>query len=346
MFSLKRLVKKDNSNENSSGKDPKAKLTFAPKQKGQLAVPSKALAKKAAKKKEEAGVSSLYVFSYRLLGNKIKFMYPRLRAIERRLELAMMPIPYEAYLSAMVLLSLIGGAAGLAVGIVITLMVKIQPAEFATLLPFIAGSAGSQVTFMMMYMYPKLNANTRKRMLGEELPYFMGYMATLASSGLTMEGIFRTIAGEVSKEEIVKDAKYITRNIEIFGMDVLTAVQDLVRRSTSKSYTELLEGLIATIQTGGDLKEYFQATAKVQLEEKKLLLRKITSSLGIVAEMYTVMLIVFPLLAVIMLSIMAIMTPNLGGMNLMMLLSLLTYAFVPVIGIMMLLMMDAMVPKR
>jgi len=82
------------------------------------------------------------------------------------------------------------------------------------------------------------------------------------------------------------------------------------------------------------------------LQEKKLMLQKATASLGIVAEMYTILMIVFPLLSAIMLSIMAIMTPNLGGFSLTTLMKGLAYVMVPVFGTMMLFMIDSMTPKR
>jgi flagellar protein FlaJ len=171
-------------------------------------------------------------------------------------------------------------------------------------------------------------------------------MATLATSGLSLEGIFKAIANEETEEEIVRDAKFITRNIDVMGMDLVTAINDLVKRTPSGPYSELLEGAIITVQSGGNLKEYFIATGKVQLEEKKMALRKSTESLGIMAELYTILLIVFPLLAIIMLSIMAIMSPSLAGFDLMTLMNLMTYVMVPFFGFILLFMMDSMVPKR
>jgi flagellar protein FlaJ len=64
------------------------------------------------------------------------------------------------------------------------------------------------------------------------------------------------------------------------------------------------------------------------------------------AELYTILLIVFPLLAIIMLSIMAIMSPSLAGFDLMTLMNLMTYVMVPFFGFILLFMMDSMVPKR
>ncbi len=43
---------------------------------------------------------------------------------------------------------------------------------------------------------------------------------------------------------------------------------------------------------------------------------------------------------------MAIMTPKLAGFSLITLMQLLTYAFVPFLGVMMLVLIDSMVPKR
>ena len=47
-----------------------------------------------------------------------------------------------------------------------------------------------------------------------------------------------------------------------------------------------------------------------------------------------------------MLSIMAIMSPNLGGFDLVTLMNMLTYIMVPLFGIVLLIMMNSMVPKR
>lgn len=302
----------------------------------------------AKKKKSEAKetASSIHILSYRLLNNRVQFLYPRLHKLERALKQSRIPIPYEVYVCSMVFFSLIAGVIGMSVGIVISIIVNIQPAAFAFLLPIIAGAGMMQITFYILQVMPNINIKNRASKLIDELPHFIGYMATLATSGLSLEGIFKAIANEDSEEEIVKDAKFITRNIEVMGMDLVTAINDLIKRTPNGPYAELLEGAIITVQSGGDLKEYFIATGKVQLEEKKMALKKSTDSLGVMAEMYTILLIVFPLLAVIMLSIMAIMSPSLAGFDLMTLMNLMTYVMVPFFGFLLLFMMDSMVPKR
>jgi flagellar protein FlaJ len=290
--------------------------------------------------------SSLRILSYRLLNNHVQFLYPRLGGVEKSLKQAMIPIPFEVYVCSIVFFSIIAGVIGLGIGIVVSLVVEIQPAAFAFLLPIIAGAGMAQMTFFILQTMPKINIKNRQSRLIDELPHFLGYMATLATSGLSLEGIFKAIADEDSNEEIVKDAKFITRNIEVMGMDLVTAMTDLIKRTPAGPYAELLEGSIITVQSGGDLKEYFIATGKVQLEEKKMSMRKSVDSLAVMAEMYTILLIVFPLLAIIILSVMAIMAPTLAGFDLMTLMNMLTYVLVPFFGFLMLFMMDSMVPKK
>ncbi len=300
----------------------------------------------ATKQKQEESVGVIHVYSYKLLNDHIKFLYPKLRTMEKSIKQAMMPIPFEVYVSSMVFFSLIAGICGMIIGLIATQFINIQPAIVGYLLPPITGMALMVMTFGILQIIPPVRVKNRSTKLLEEIPHFIGYMSTLATSGLSLEEIFKSIAKEETDEDIVKDARFITRNIEILGMDLITAVKDLINRTPSGPYSELLEGAIITSQSGGDLKEYFNATAKVQLEEKKMLLQKTTESLGSVAEIYTILLIVFPLLAVIMLSIMGIMSPSLGGFDLLTLMNILTFAVVPLSGILMLVMMDTMVPKR
>ena len=297
-------------------------------------------------KQQEESVGVIHVYSYKLLNDHIKFLYPKLGTLEKSIKQAMMPIPFEVYVSSMVFFSLIAGICGAIIGIIASQFINIQPAIIGYLLPLVAGMSLMAMTFGLLQIIPPVRVKNRSTKLLEEIPHFIGYMSTLATSGLSLEEIFKSIAKEETDEDIVSDARFITRNIEILGMDLVTAVKDLINRTPPGPYSELLEGAIITSESGGDLKEYFNATAKVQLEEKKMLLQKTTESLGSVAEIYTILLIVFPLLAVIMLSIMGIMSPSLGGLDLLTLMNVLTFAVVPLSGILMLVMMDTMVPKR
>ena len=289
--------------------------------------------------------SRFQVFSYRILNRYLHFLYPRLPKLRGNIRQAMMSVPFEVFVASMVSTSFIAGVCGLVGMIVASLVLNFEPLSTAVLC-VVSGIGLAVITFFAMQAIPIINAKTRASKLNEEIPHYIGYMATLCASGLSLEGVFKSIAAENSNEEIVKDAKFVTRNIETLGMDVITAVNDLIKRAPKGAYSEMLDGAIITFKAGGNLREYFLAAAKVHLEEKKLSVKRSTESLGIMAEMYTILLIVFPLMAIIMLSIMAIMSPNLGGFDLITLMNMLTYVLVPLFGIVLLIMMNSMVPKR
>jgi len=306
----------------------------------------KLIGTKLKKKVKDESVGQIHVFSYKLLNKHVKFLHPKLGSLEKSIKQAMMTIPFEVYVSSMIFFSMIAGVCGIIMGLVAIQFINIQPASVGFLLPLMTGLMLFGMTFGVLKLIPTIRVKNRTSRLAEEIPHFIGYMSTLATSGLTLEGIFKAIAKEETNEDIVKDSRFITRNINILGMDLITAIKDLIDRTPAGPYSELLDGAIITVSTGGDLKDYFNATAKVQLDEKKMLLQKTTEALGSVAEIYTILLIVFPLLAIIMLSIMGIMSPSLGGFDLITLMNILTFGVIPLCGVLMLIMMDTMVPKR
>lgn len=289
--------------------------------------------------------TDIYHKAHNLLGSKVASRMPMIKKLEKNLLLSMKPVSYHTYVSAMVLFGIIGLIAGLAVGIALALVLNVS-LILKIALPFVSALLGAQLGFAALYVYPSLLVNTRRRMIAEELPYFISYMSMLCASGMTPEAMFRTIASEESKEAMVHDARMLIRNVDLLGMDFVTALRDITNRSPLTTYTEILEGMISTIRAGGDLNEFFGAGSRVMMEEKKLAVKKFGETLGMIAEIYTIMLVVFPLMAMIMLAIMAIMSKDIGGIDIMLAMNMVTYVFVPIVGIMVLMIIESMMPKR
>lgn len=294
----------------------------------------------------QRSVTQLHIVSYRMFGEIARPLYPKLAQLKTTVTNSMLGVPFEVYVSTMFFVSIVAGVIGAILGFIGTQLSGALLIEVSLIFTFGIGLGGFGLTFGVLYIVPAFMVKLRAQKLADELPHFIGFMSTLASSGQSLEGIFKIIATEESQEEIVKDARYVVRNIEIFGMDLIGAIKDLREKTPNGSYLEFLDGAISTFQSGGSLKEFFNATSKVQLEEKKINVKKSIDTLGVVSEIYTVLLIVFPLLTIIMLSVMSIMTTSLMGFDLPTLISLITFGILPLCGILMLIMMDSMIPKR
>jgi flagellar protein FlaJ len=159
--------------------------------------------------------------------------------------------------------------------------------------------------------------------------------------------MFRSLAKIDTKLAISKEAKNIVRDVELFGFDIITAMDTASKRTPSEKFRDLLEGFIATMHSGGDLSKYLSERSKQYMRLKRIALKRLADSLGVLAEFYVVMLVAGPLILVVMLAVMAMLGGGMPGlMNPRLLLYLLTYLGLPLGSMVFLIMLDMISPKR
>ena len=79
-------------------------------------------------------------------------------------------------------------------------------------------------------------------------------MSAMTSSGVPPAPIFESLSKEKNISKVVaEEATRINRDIEILGLDVLKALEQAAYRSPSERWANFLEGIIATVTSGGDL---------------------------------------------------------------------------------------------
>ncbi len=254
-------------------------------------------------------------------------------------------ITYRAYVAGMVLASTLGviggGIAGFLTAFYLNLfwvLEVLMPIGFALLAGF--------VTFSVFYVYPHFRARSRGLKLDSELSYTLGHMAVLASAGVTPGKMFHFLAEEDSKDVVNQEAKMIVRDMSLLGMDLQHALEAEQKRSPSEAFAEFLDGLISASKTGSDLKSYLLRSASSMMLERRLKARSIGENVGLVAEMYTIVLVVTPLLLLIMFAVMGIVVGSIGGFSILTLIYIITYAVVPLGGLTILLIADSTVSKE
>jgi flagellar protein FlaJ len=159
--------------------------------------------------------------------------------------------------------------------------------------------------------------------------------------------MFRSLAKIDSSLATSQEAKQIVRDVELFGIDVISAMESASKRTPSEKFRELLEGFIATMHSGGDLTKYLSERSKQFMRLKRIALRRLGDTLGVLAEFYVVMLVAGPLILVVMLAVMAMLGGgNQGLFNPRLMLYLLTYMGIPLGSTIFLIMLDIISPKR
>jgi flagellar protein FlaJ len=287
------------------------------------------------------------VFAYRLLGEKTAKFLPLFKDLDVNLQKSAIKMSFKGYVSLAILMALL---ASVSVAFVFPLAVSLllRLSLILTLL-YTAGATLFAGAFSIIgfYIYPIIKADSRKRSLEDELPFTTGYLSILAGAGVPPAQMFRSLAKIDSSLATSQEAKQIVRDVELFGIDVISAMESASKRTPSEKFRELLEGFIATMHGGGDLTKYLSERSQQFMRLKKIALRRLGDTLGVLAEFYVVILVAGPLMLVVMLAVMAMLGGGIQGLfNPRLMLYLLTYMGIPLGSTIFLIMLDMVSPKR
>jgi flagellar protein FlaJ len=284
--------------------------------------------------------------AYRLLGKKVAPFLPLFRDMDAGLRRSGMLTSFKFYVSLTFLASLIITVATLFL-VPALLYVALQIPLFPSLLFGVGGGllAGA-LTVISFYTYPLYRADVMKRNLDDNMTFATGYLAILAGAGVPPNNMFRSLSKIPQKLAVIDESRIIIRDVELFGTDMITALENASKRTPSEKFKELLEGFIATIHSGGSLMAYLLQRSRQSMRFKRIDLRKFSDTLGMLSEVYVTLLVAGPLIFVVMLAVMAMMGgAGFGVLHPALLLLLLTYIGIPVGSIIFLIILDAVTPK-
>jgi len=197
------------------------------------------------------------------------------------------------------------------------------------------------LTPMVFLYWPNLRISERKVLINSALPTVASYMSAMASAGVAPAPIFASLAQEDIAPEITTEAKRITRDTEILGLDILQALTAAAYRSPSDKWASFLEGINATVTSGGDLTNYLATETKVLMQFKEEEGKEFIEGLGVVAEIFMVLGVVGPLFFIVMFAIMSVINLATESLSVIILL-VLTYLVIPLIMLPMLLLIETM----
>lgn len=297
-------------------------------------------------KRHKFELKETHIIAYQLIGGKIGRLLPLFRDLDLNLQRSGLKVNFRAYVSLTIFVTILTSLFTLAlIPTMLFFFLKIPP------LPAILfGLGGSLFTSafsaMGFYAYPLYRADKLKRGLEDELLFTTGYMAILTTAGVSPEKIFYSLSNLSEILTVSIEAKNIVRDVGLFGLDIISALEESSKRTSSERFREMLQGLISTIHSGGNLSAYLREKSRQYMKLKRISLRKFSDTLSILSEFYVALIVTGPLLLIIMLAVMEMMGGGfLGMLSSNLLLSLLTYIGIPLGSIMFLIILDAVSPK-
>ncbi len=260
--------------------------------------------------------------SWRTMGRYAKTKTNSLQLLDDSLLKAHMKIRPEEYLAyvymATIVTAIVGVVIGIVVGVVlfglmgVGIIMRILVAVLASvLLPVMA--------LMMLKGSPAGKAKSRGRDIDKRIAAAMSFISAMASADVNIDVIFKELSRQKAYGEISHEAAWITRDTELLGSDILTAIKKAAKRSPSTKFQDFLQGVITTSTSGGQLKPYFLLKADEYAKENKLALKSQMETLGMLAESFVTVVVAFPLFLVLILAIMAVVGGGDPGFMVMML---------------------------
>ncbi|MEF8873450.1 MAG: type II secretion system F family protein [Candidatus Thermoplasmatota archaeon] len=225
---------------------------------------------------------------------------------------AHMKIRVEEYIS-YVWMSTVFAAIG---GLIAAIVMAIALPPILGPLSYVLAVASAVVTPVAAYMglksIPSFKANSRGKKIDKKLSDAMSFIASMSSANINIDMIFNELAKQPLYGEVCEEAKLISRDTEILGLDILNALERASDRCPSDNFREFLQGVITTSTSGGKLKPYFKSKMEEYQDERQLMVQQNMETLGMLAESFVTVVVAFPLFLVVIMAIMSLMGMGAG----------------------------------
>ncbi|MFI5417943.1 MAG: type II secretion system F family protein [Candidatus Lutacidiplasmatales archaeon] len=245
-------------------------------------------------------------WSWRIFKERVQALPPD-PVLEENLVKAHMRIRADEYLASVYMTTVIAAGALIGVGVFVAFLFSTFGLLFVGIgLGAVLPIAGTFMTQLMLKGAPGSKAKSRGRNIDHRISAAMSFVSAMASADVNIDQIVKELARQKIYGEVAEEAAWITRDTELLGVDILTAIKDGANRTPSKRFQDFLQGVVTTATSGGQLKPYFLVKAEQYERENKLEMLQRVETMGLLAETFVTVVVAFPLFLVIIIAIFAI----------------------------------------
>jgi len=238
------------------------------------------------------------------------------------LKKANMEILFEGYIAMMIFSSVLSFFIGLFIFIFLMVL------DFNLSWPILSlytGEIGSRIlttiwiplvlppaVFIFTYFYPSTERISIAKRIEQELPFATIHMSAISGSGISPVEIFKIIGLSREYKYLRKEIRKVLNQINIYGYDLVTALNNVARNTPSEKLAELFLGLSTTINSGGSLKEFFEKRSETLLNEYRLEREKYTKLAETFMDIYISVIIAAPMILMLLLIMISLSKISIG----------------------------------
>ena len=160
--------------------------------------------------------------------------------------------------------------------------------------------------FLLFYFYPGAEKKSVAQRINQEIPFVVIHMASISGSGIEPIELFKIIATSNEYKFAGTEFRKILNQTNLYGYDLSTALRNVSLSSPSSKFSELLNGMTITINSGGDMRKFFEKRSESLLLEYRLEREKANKSAETFMDLYISIVIATPMIMVMLLVIISI----------------------------------------
>ena len=278
-------------------------------------------------------------WSFRLFGRIspyfLKNIFPQLKG---SLERGRVKIYSETYVSLMFFIALLTLPVSIIAGS-LALLTGILPLLILVPLPLFVVAG-----FLVI---PMNNASDRSSGLEREMPFAAAYISVMSSGGIAPYTSFKRLTQVNLMPAMAKEARDIIKDVEIFGVDPLSALDLASKKTPLDIFKDFLGGYASTVIIGGDIGHYLERKAEDIFKIRALRVKAAAERLGMLLETFIIVMVMMSLCFYILFAVNGIQSGSSASSDISQYSGILlyTYIFTPMLSMLFIYLAHSMQPK-
>ncbi len=278
-------------------------------------------------------LESLEAWSFRLFGGIAPSFLKRIFEFRNYLERAKIKIYPETYVSLMFFTAM------LTLPISITAVVLIYLYGFLPLIFLVPFPFYVMIGFLLI---PISRASERANNLEREMPFAATYISVMASGGIAPYTSFKRLSNVELMPAMRSEAREIVKDVEIFGINPLTALENAAKKNPLDIFKDFLAGYASTVIIGGDIGHFLERKAEDIFKARALRVKAAAERLGMLLETFIIVMVLMSLCFYILFSVESIYSTGASSFSGIL---LYTYLFTPMLSLLFIYLAHSMQPK-
>jgi archaeal flagellar protein FlaJ len=162
------------------------------------------------------------------------------------------------------------------------------------------------LVFIGFYYYPSTERKSIASRINQELPFAVIHMSAVSGSGIAPAEIFKIIGLNKEYPFLSKEIRKVLNQINIYGYDLITALNNASKTAPSEKLAELFSGLSTTVTSGASLSEFLEKRAESLLLNYRLERERYTRVIETILDVYISIVIAAPMIFLLLMIMMLI----------------------------------------